>query len=188
MLENLSDDVLGNAASTPGRTPRSEGGIPPVIFCVAGRNELDEAAASLLVYLLRLESHFRVEEALPADALASDNSNRALLEGATLVCLSLTSTGSPACARYLARRVRRKAPLAKVLVGFWGAPPEEIAAEEARITASADFVATSLRDAIADIGAILTGESALARVNQLPNSDATSAAHVGRSAGGAAAG
>jgi len=188
MLENLSDDVLGNAASTPGRVARSEDGIPPVIFCVAGRNELDEAAASLLVYLLRLESHFRIEEALPADALASDSSYRALLEGATLVCLSLTSTGSPARARYLVRRVRRRAPLAKVLVGFWGAPPEEIAAEETRITASADFVATSLRDAIANIGAVPTGESALTRVNQLPNSGITSAADVGLSAGGAAAG
>jgi predicted PurR-regulated permease PerM len=188
MLENLSDDILDTAASTPGPTARSEGGIPPVIFCVAGRNELDEAAASLLVYLLHLESHFRIEEALPADVLASDNSYRALLEGATLVCLSLISTGSPARARYLVRRVRRRAPRAKVLVGFWGALPEEIAAEEARITTSADFVATSLRDAIANIGVIPAGESALTRVNQLPNSHVTSAAHVGQSAGGAAAG
>jgi len=140
------------------------------------------------MYLLRLKSHFRIKKALPADALASDSSYQTLLKNATLVCLSLTSTGSPARARYLVRRVRRRAPLAKVLVGFWGAPPEEIAAEETRITASADFVATSLRDAIANIGAVPTGESALTRVNQLPNSGITSAADVGLSAGGAAAG
>jgi hypothetical protein len=53
MLENLSDDVLGNSAPASERAARSEVGILPVIFCVAGRNELDDIAASLLVHLLR---------------------------------------------------------------------------------------------------------------------------------------
>jgi hypothetical protein len=138
MLENLSDDVLGNAAPASERAARSEVGILPVIFCIAGRNELDEAAASLLAHLLRFESRVHVEEELSADALASDNSYRTPLNDATLVCLSLISTGSLARAHYLVRRVRRRAPRAKVLVGFWGTPPGEIAADEATIATSAD--------------------------------------------------
>jgi predicted PurR-regulated permease PerM len=189
MLENLSDDdVLGNATLTAERTAPSEGGVPPVIFCVAGRNELDEAAASLLVHLLRSESHFRIEEALPADALASDNSYLTLLDGATLVCLSLISTGSPARARYLVRRVRRRAPRARVLVGFWGTSAGGLPGGEARIVPSDHLVATSLRDAIANIAAILTGERVLASVSSPPNPDVTSAVRVGQSAAGAAPG
>jgi hypothetical protein len=188
MLENLSDGVLGNAADTPERTTRWEVGTPQVIFCVAGRNELDGAAASLLVHLLRLETHFRIEEALSPDALASDDSSRALFEGATLVCLSLISTGSPARARYLVRRVRRRAPRARVLAGFWGTSAGELPPEQARIATSADLVATSLRDAMANVRAVLTSESVLARVTSPPVPDVTSAVRVGQSGAGAAPG
>jgi predicted PurR-regulated permease PerM len=188
MLENLSDDVLGNATPRSERATRSEVGILPVIFCVAGRNELDEAASSLLVHLLRFESHVHVEEALPPDALASDNSYRTPLKDATLVCLSLISTGSLARAHYLVRRVRRRAPRAKVLVGFWGTPPGEIAADEARIATSADLIAASLRDAMANIVAILAGESMISLAHSPPKPDVTSAVRVGQSAPGAAVG
>jgi predicted PurR-regulated permease PerM len=188
MLENLSDDVPSNAAPASERSTRSEVGILPIIFCVAGRNELDEAAASLLVHLLRLESRFQVEEALPADALASDNSYRTPLKDATLVCLSLISTGSLARAHYLVRRVRRRAPRAKVVVGFWGTPPREIAADEARIATSADLIATTLREAMANIAAVLTSESLVARVHSPPKPDVTSVVRVGQSAQGAATG
>jgi hypothetical protein len=76
-----------------------------------------------LVHLLRSEHSVPIREALPADAFASDNPREQPFERATLVCLSLVSTTSPARARYLVRRLRRRAPGARILVGFWGLAP-----------------------------------------------------------------
>lgn len=49
MLENLTNDAVADAGSALVHAARPEIDMAPGIFCVAGRNELDEAAASLLV-------------------------------------------------------------------------------------------------------------------------------------------
>jgi hypothetical protein len=118
---------------------------------VAGRNELDEAAASLLVHQLRSEHSVRIGEALPAEALASDNPRERPFERATLVCLSLISTTSPARARYLVRRLRRRAPRARLLIGFWGLAPADLPAMVAAVAGPDTIVATSLRDAVTSL-------------------------------------
>jgi hypothetical protein len=69
MLEDLSEDAAANPTSD--QTNRPVASLPGIV-CIAGRNELDEAAASLLVHLLRSEPTLRVVEALPAEALTSD--------------------------------------------------------------------------------------------------------------------
>jgi hypothetical protein len=92
------------------------------IVWVAGRNELDEAAALLLVSLLRRERHIEVGPALSAHALSADAAYLPLFKDSALVCLSLISTSSPARARYFVRRIRRRAPSARILVAFWGLP------------------------------------------------------------------
>ena len=143
MLEGLADDVADRAA-------RAENEGTPEIICVAGRNELDEAAALLLVNLLRSGHAVGTAEPLTSEALASDHPCERLFERARLVCLSLVSTTSPARARYLVRRLRRRAPRAKILIGFWGLAPGELSATVAPVVAGSDtIVATSLRDAVA---------------------------------------
>jgi hypothetical protein len=163
MLEDLCDDAVADGGSTAEHAVRPVIEGVPGIVCVAGRNELDEAAASLLVHLLRSEHSVRMEEALPAEALASDR-YRSLLEHATVICLSLISTHSPARARYLVRRLRRRAPRAKVLVGLWRLDPDELAAAIATIARPDTVVATSLRDAVTNLqpNLSLNGERARA--------------------------
>jgi predicted PurR-regulated permease PerM len=150
MLEGLSDDV-SDGVPAPEHTARPETEGAPEIICVAGRNELDETAASLLVHLLRAEHSVRVDEALPAEALASSYPREWLFGQATLVCLSLISTTSPARARYLVRRLRRRAPRARVVVGFWGLAHEELPVAVAAIAGPDIMVATSLRDAVTSL-------------------------------------
>jgi predicted PurR-regulated permease PerM len=147
MLEDLSDGAPADASSSTERaaTPIIEGA--PGIVCVAGRNELDEAAASLLVHLLRSEQSVGIAEALPAQALTSDR-HEASLDHATVICLSLISTHSPVRARYIIRRLSRRAPRARVLVGFWNLSRDELAATVATIARPDSVVATSLRDAV----------------------------------------
>ena len=91
---------------------------------------------------------------LSADTLASDSLSFPSLRSAALVCLSLISTGSPVRARYLVRRVRRRAPRATVIVGFWGSTTE-LPAKEVALATTADFVTFSLCDALETIGEIM---------------------------------
>ena len=146
MVENLSEDEDG--ASAPERTAAAKPEWMSRLVCVAGRNELDEAAASLLVEMLRLEHHLELRPPLSADALSADTAYLPLFKDVSVVCLSLISTSSPARARYLVRRIRRRAPFARVLVGLWGAPARELAIEETTRVISAQALAFSLRDAV----------------------------------------
>jgi len=150
MLEGLSDDGAGGGpTSEDAARPEIEG--TPEIVCVAGRNELDEAAALLFVHLLRSEHSVQIGEPLPAEALASDSPRAQPLERATLVCLSLVSTASPARARHLVRRLRRRAPGARPLVGFWGLASADLPAAVAAIVGPDIIVANSFRDAVTSL-------------------------------------
>jgi hypothetical protein len=51
------------------------------------------------------------------EAVATFNLDRLPLRGVSVVCLSLLSTGSAARARYLVRRIRRRARRVLVVVG-----------------------------------------------------------------------
>jgi predicted PurR-regulated permease PerM len=173
MLEDLSDDAPPDADSTTG-PPITEGAS--AIVCVAGRNELDEAAGSLLVHLLRSQQSVSIADALPADALTSDRYQSSLAH-ATVICLSLISTHSPVRARYLVRRLSRRAPRARVLVGFWNLSPDEVAAAFATIARADAVVVTSLRDAVIDLHSDLSPNERLA-----PTVDPIRATGVGQAA------
>jgi len=163
MVENLSQDEDVPSALERGTLPKPE--RLSQVVCVAGRNELDQAAALLLVNLLRSEHPLEVGPPLSADALSADAAYLPLFKDASVVCLSLISTSSPARARYLVRRIRRRAPLARVVVGFWGMPARELAVEETTRSISAQALAFSLSDALATIDSMLSGRKAHARVS-----------------------
>jgi hypothetical protein len=162
MIQNLSEDEDAASAREDAAHPKPERTLG--VLCVAGRNDLDEAAALLLVQALRLERRMDIGPPLSADVLSADTAYLPLFKDGSVVCLSLISTSSPARARFLVRRIRRRAPRARVLVGFWGSPAREPAAAEMTLAASAQGVAFSLRDAVAHIDAMLTTEKASARV------------------------
>ena len=170
ILENLFDDSVIEDPTTEGGARGLESGF---IVCLAGRNELDEAAAMLLASLLRARGHRAYVFAV--DSAGALGGHRVALRDAAVVCLSLISTASAARARHIVRRVRRRAPRARMIVGFWGlgetnAPP----AETLPIT-SADAIATTLAEAIADIEAQVPAPPPLA----------SAAGEEPRSAGGA---
>jgi hypothetical protein len=118
----------------------------------------------LLVHLLRSEHSVAIPEALPAEALTSDR-YRVELENASVICLSLISTQSAARARYLIRRLYRRIPRARVLVGFWQLDPGDLVATVETITRPNTAVATSLREAVAKLEPELTISAAPARVD-----------------------
>jgi predicted PurR-regulated permease PerM len=145
MLEDLSDDAIEDAASAPAT-------LPPVCI-IAVRNELDAAAALLLVHVLHLAGQAGKMQVLSADQLISDASDPKLKE-AKLICLSLIGTSSPARIRYLVRRVRRRALHANLIIGFWGVPEGDLAAARATIDGSIHAI-SSFREAVALLPGLL---------------------------------
>jgi predicted PurR-regulated permease PerM len=145
ILDNLGEDGLVE-------TDETERGGPPVV-CLAARNELDLAAAWLLQHLLRLRGHRAV--VFSPDALSTFNIDRLPLRAATVVCLSAVSTTSAARARYLVRRIRRRARRARLIIGLWGPERADFPSADAIVAAAADGVVTSLAAAAAEIEAAL---------------------------------
>jgi predicted PurR-regulated permease PerM len=146
ILDNLAEDGLVD--------PRPAGDRDgATIACIAGRNELDLAAAWLLQHLLRQRGH-RAAVFSP-DAVSTFNIDRLPPRGVAVVCLSLLSTSSTARARYLVRRIRRRARRARIVIGFWGQGGAEFSVDEATVATASDRVVTSLSAAVAEIEAAL---------------------------------
>jgi predicted PurR-regulated permease PerM len=93
---------------------RGEGAV----LCLGGRSPLDDAAASMLAQLLRrhgLGARVERHEAAGRSAIGTLD-----VSGAGAIVVSyLEDTGSPAHLRFLVRRLRQRAPLAKVIVALW---------------------------------------------------------------------
>jgi hypothetical protein len=62
-----------------------------------------------------------------------------------MVCLSYLDAGSPAHMRYTIRRLRRRLPEAKIVLGCWLA---DVDTATLRDGVKSDAVATTLRDAV----------------------------------------
>ena len=152
ILENLFDNSVINSEAAP------EAGAVAVdsgfVVCLAGRNELDEAAAMLLASLLRARGHHAY--VFPPDSPAALGGHRVALRDAAVVCLSLISTSSAARARHIVRRLRRRAPRARIVAGFWGLGGGDAPAPDTLAITSADAIATTLDEAITEIEARLT--------------------------------
>jgi hypothetical protein len=144
MLDNLAEDGLVELGEPAGATA-------PVL-CIAGRNELDLAAAWLLQHLLRLRGVGCT--VMSPDALTGFDLDR-LPRGVSVICLSLLSTSSAARARYLVRRIRRRARRATIVIGFWGQTGPEFSVDEATAATAADKVVTTLVTAVVEIGTAL---------------------------------
>ncbi|MBO1907768.1 AI-2E family transporter [Microvirga sp. 3-52] len=144
-----SNDEPG-AADLPVLAPeelnaRFQGETP--ILCIAGQSPVDEAAALMLAQVLTKHGlRARVERAA---SLSVQSISRLDDAGVAMVCLSFLDAGSPAHMRYAVRRLRRKMPQARILLGCWNEGSGASAAEGLREAARADLVASTLREATA---------------------------------------
>jgi predicted PurR-regulated permease PerM len=142
-LETVESGVPDLPILTPEElAPEWRGEIP--VRCIAGRSALDEAAAIMLAQLLvkhglgaRVEG---AETLTTANSLRGDGS-----PGVTMVCLSYVDSSSPAHIRYSIRRVRRKLPDVRLLVGCW---MPDVDVSSLGSTIKTDAVVTSLREAM----------------------------------------
>ncbi len=166
VIDDLSDHALPPADS-PDDANAQEGDpavAPPVIgagweqnavLCIAGRGSLDEAVAAMLAQMLtKVGIGVRV---VASAAVSTPNLAHLDTSGVRMVCLSYLEPGDFTNARYLVRRLRRKLPDTRIIVGFWALSAADAIARETLRETTADEVVTSLRQAFNIIVGIATG-------------------------------
>ncbi len=113
------------------------------VLCVASHTDLDAAAANMLAQLLSKHGlRARVEG---ADALSSTNLLRLDTAGVALACVSALEESNPAHLRFTIRRLRRRLPDAKIVVGCWLSDVDPATLAE---TVKADAITTTLRETL----------------------------------------
>jgi predicted PurR-regulated permease PerM len=113
------------------------------VLCIAGQSGLDEASASILAQLL--VKHGLSSRVEGAKMLSASNIFRLETTGVAMVCLSYLDGSSRAHMRYTIRRLRRKLPNARILLGCWLVEGDATTLGDA---VKADDVATTLRQAV----------------------------------------
>jgi predicted PurR-regulated permease PerM len=120
------------------------------VLCFGARGNLDDAAALIVANLV--ERSGIDAQALSWIDLTPANLPLVKTEGVRTICLVYLNENSIAHARYLVRRTRRHIRKASVHVVFLASAADQSSAD-AREATKADFVATSLSDALDQIAA-----------------------------------
>jgi hypothetical protein len=95
-----------------------------------------------------LEREGAVARVIPHDALQSASLREIDLGAPSVVVLSYMNPDSLAHARFLVRRVRRRLPEAKIVIGFWTFPEADANRRNPLEATRADGVAISLDEAV----------------------------------------
>ncbi|WP_377807105.1 AI-2E family transporter [Azospirillum sp. A29] len=135
-------DELADATTPADNAPR--------VLCVGARNNLDEAAAGLLAYLL-------VGRGIHADVVPCEKaSTRAIASLGTtgvdaVVLSSLNPTALGHCRRMMRRLRMHFGPRVPILLCLWSAHPESEVPERASAETDANLVATGMAGALAQL-------------------------------------
>jgi predicted PurR-regulated permease PerM len=128
------------------------------VICVAGRGSLDESAAAILAHLLGKQGI--VANVISRNTVSTANLAQFEIRNVYMACLSYLEPGSMTNARYLVRRLRRKLPGTKIMIGFWTLEDKDVDRLAALQSTGADLVVVSLAQAVEQVTA-----TALVRTN-----------------------
>ena len=130
-----------------GASPVAWAGKP--VLCVAGRTGLDRAAAAMLAQLL--ERRGIAARVLPPDALSPEGVAGLDPDGCRAGLPVLSGPAAVAHARQACRRLRRRAPGARILVGLWGGQLDQAKDSDPAGSMGADLTAASLAQAVEQV-------------------------------------
>lgn len=137
LLDELSDTV-------------APAGDAPHVLCVGARNNLDEAAAGLLAYLLT--GRGVRTDVVPCEKVSSRTIASLGTAGVDAVVLSSLNPSALGHSRRLVRRLRLHfGPHVPILLCLWSAHPEADVPERASAETDANLVATGMAGALAQL-------------------------------------
>jgi predicted PurR-regulated permease PerM len=128
------------------------------VLCIAGRTELDGAAAEMVAQALQEKAiGARV---LPPISVSEGALGQLDLTSVEVVCLSYLHPQPQVYARYICRRLRRRAPHVRLMVCCWNAPPHGGLTEDMARQTAADAAVVSLDACVNQIEAWVSHEPA----------------------------
>ena len=131
------------------------------VACIAGRGPFDTAISAMLLQLMEQNNVER--RAISHDAVSRDRIGELDLSGVSVILLAYAELSqSPAHLRFLVKRLRQRAPHAKIVVGLWA--KDEAALTDASIQQAigADRYVGSLNEALEQALALLTTDCTIA--------------------------
>ncbi|MDB5729209.1 MAG: putative phytochrome sensor protein, partial [Noviherbaspirillum sp.] len=145
-----------NGDSDASRPAQEWFGTPAL--CIAGRGELDGAAATMLAHAL--ESRGIGARHASASAVTHEKIGELDLAGVEVICLAYLGPAPQAYARFACRRLKRRMPRLKIMLCAWNLAPESGTAEQLAVNAGADAAPASLDEAVRCV-ADVAGRAAL---------------------------
>lgn len=139
----------GNSADEQPRAAAKEARTS--VLCLAGRTELDRAAAEMTAQVL--EERGICAKVLPPIAVSQGALGQLDLTGVEIVLLSYFHPQPQVYARYIFRRLRRRAPHLKLVVCCWNLADATGQAESLARQMAADAVFTSLEGCVDQVEA-----------------------------------
>ena len=167
VIADLSDHE--DVVQVPGAPGWKDG---QVVLCIAGRGSLDEAVAAMLAQLL--QKHGIGARTAPNRDVSAANIALFDVDGVQMACLSFLEAGGLTNARYLVRRLRRRLPNVKILLGLWTLSDEQAKSRDALRETGADTIVTSLGQAVTEVDKVMRGEESPIQVSAPPTGEATS--------------
>jgi predicted PurR-regulated permease PerM len=140
------------------------------LLVIGARTELDQAAAAIFAALV--ETHGVPTRVERADMLSACNIANLDLSGVALMCVSSVDMKTPAHIHFAARRLKSRAPHAKLLLGLWS-KDDKAGGELKNAVGADDFACTFHQAAAAVLREATTGEEQPTRAPPR-----TSAAHA----------
>ncbi|KLK93612.1 phytochrome sensor protein [Microvirga vignae] len=167
VVREIEDHVREKAASTheqseqtgEGRLASANEARPSPVLCVAGRTELDRATAEMMAQVL--DERGIGARVVPPIAVSQGALGQLDLQGVEVVCLSYLHPQPQVYARYICRRLRRRAPHVKLVVCCWNLAPGTGQMEDLKKQMAADAVFASLEACIDQVNAWLSRPTSL---------------------------
>ncbi|HEX2553369.1 MAG TPA: AI-2E family transporter [Microvirga sp.] len=153
VVREIADHVGEKAAHAAKKAGADQPEATPEVrvLCIAGRTELDGAAAEMVAQVLGERGiGTRV---LPPISVSEGALGQLDLAGIEVVCLSYLHPQPQVFARYICRRLRRRAPHLKLVVCAWNAPPHGSQTEDMARQMLADAAFLSVEACAAQVEA-----------------------------------
>jgi predicted PurR-regulated permease PerM len=139
--------VIEDLQPTSGPTPSDTMVKAQTVACVAGHGPFDDAVTAMLTQLLGQQGVQATR--IPNTEVSRDAVQTLDLTGIDVIAISyLEVTGSPAQLRYLVRRLRARAPNARIVVGLWPQGEATLSDTGIQQALGADRYVSSLADAV----------------------------------------
>lgn len=156
-LEAVVQEVCGETSN--------DGEAVPVL-CIAGRGQLDAAAAAMLAHALR-ERGIGARR-LSARHVAPDSIHALDVDGVDVVCLSYLHPRPQVYARFVSRRLKKRKPGLRVVVCAWDA---DLGTTVEAKDVHADALVTTIEEALSHVGRLAAAVPARMEAPGMPKDE-----------------